>query len=160
MATPTRAPIVIPAKGGRHVVVLGNQIEVKLDTSATAGLAFVFEAVTPPGVGVPPHIHQHEDEIIRIIEGEFEIFLDGRRYQATDGAVINFPRSVVHAFRNSGTRPARALFVVTPGENFEKFFGELGALPSDAPPDMAKIAAIFERYGLPIVAGTSGAAAR
>lgn len=159
MASQKRTPIVVPATEGRRLLVLGNEIEIKLGTSETAGLAFVFECVTPPGTGVPPHVHQHEDEIIRIIEGEYEMFLDGKTYKATDGAVINFPRSIVHAFRNSGNRPGRALFMVTPGENFEKFFEELSALPPSVPPDMAKIADIFNRYGLPIVGTTSSASA-
>lgn len=149
-----RTPLVVPAMEGRRMSVLGNEIEVKLGTSETAGLAFVFECVTPAGEGVPPHVHQHEDEIIRIIEGEYEIFLDGKTYKATDGAVINFPRSIVHAFRNSGKRPGRALFIVTPGENFERFFDELTTLPPNAPPDLARVADIFNRFGLPIVGTT------
>jgi uncharacterized cupin superfamily protein len=75
-------------------VVLGNEVILKPTNSATSGGYYVFEATTPPGAGVPPHVHQHEDEIIYIIEGEYEVFLDGRTHKASNGAVINFPRFI------------------------------------------------------------------
>lgn len=97
--------------------------------------------------------------MIRIIEGEYEIFLDGKTYKAAAGAVVNFPRSVVHGFRNISDKPARALFITTPGENFERFFQELSSIAPRVPTDMAKIAEVFSRYGLSIVETSSGASA-
>jgi hypothetical protein len=41
---------------------------------------------------------------------------------------------------------------VVPGERFEKFFDELSALPSDAPPDMGRVVGIFERHDINVVA--------
>jgi hypothetical protein len=73
--------------------------------------------------------------------------------------VANFPRNIVHGFRNVSDQPARALFVVTPGENFERFFHELSSIAPDVPADMAKLAELFSRYGLPIVAASAGASA-
>lgn len=137
------------------MLVLGNEITVKLASPETGGDFHVFEAVTPPGVGVPPHVHQHEDEIIQVIDGEFEIFLDGKTHTATQGAVINFPRFISHGFRNAGKTPGRAIFTVIPGANFEKFFEELSALPGDRPPDMARVAEIFRRYDIEILAQPS-----
>ena len=121
----------------------------------TGGDFYVFEALTPPGVGVPPHVHQHEDEILQVIEGEFEIFLDGKTHNATQGAVINFPRFIPHGFSNIGKKPGRTLFTVIPAANFGKFFEELSALPADEPPDMAKVAEIFQRYDIEILAPLS-----
>lgn len=107
--------------------------------------------MTPPGVGVPPHVHRHEDEIGLVIDGSYEIFLDGRTHRATRGAVIHLPRLVPHGFRNIGKKPGRIMFTIIPGANFEKFFEELSALPADPPPDMAKVAGIFARYGMTIL---------
>jgi mannose-6-phosphate isomerase-like protein (cupin superfamily) len=141
-------PLVIPAGGGRRLLVLGNEIESKLGSSDTGGMAFVFENATPPGDGVPPDVHTREDEMLRVIDGEYQIFLDGKTYKATAGAVFNFPRSVAHGFRNITDKPARALFITTPGANFEKFVGELSSLEPRVPTDMAKIAGVSSRYGL------------
>ena len=144
-------PRIIPAGGGRKMLVIGNEIEVKLSSEETGGALFVFENTTPAGDGVPPHIHSREDEVIHVIEGEYEIFLDGKMETAGAGALVNFPRNVVHGFRNIGNSPARALFIVTPGENFESFFNELSLLSSGGVPEMRKVAEIFDKYGLPIV---------
>ena len=114
----------------------------------------MFENTVNPGEGVPPHVHAREDEIIHLIEGSCEVFLDGKTYQAEAGAVVNFPRNVVHGFRNTGKAPARALFIVTPGENFESFFSELSEVAPTMPADMEKVAALFAKYGLPIMAPT------
>ncbi len=137
------------------MLVLGNEITVKLASPETGGDFHVFEAVTPPGVGVPPHVHQHEDEIIQVIDGEFEIFLDGKTHKATQGAVINFPRFISHGFSNIGKKPGQAIFTVIPGTNFEKFFEELSALPGDRPPDMVRVAEIFKCYDIEILAQPS-----
>src|SRR6185503_12024187 len=137
--------------GGRKVSVLGIEIMLKLAKPETGGDFYVFDSLTPPGAFVPPHVHQHEDELIQVIDGEFEIFLDGKTHKATAGAVINFPRLIPHGFKNVGKKDGRAIFTVIPGTNFEKFFEDLSALPSGQPPDMARVAEIFRRYDIEIL---------
>jgi quercetin dioxygenase-like cupin family protein len=135
--------------------VLGQEITLKLAKPATGGDYYLFEVLSPPGVGVPPHVHQHEDEIFQVIEGEFELFLDGKTYKATQGAVFNCPRFIPHGFTNIGKNPGRTQFTVIPGTNVEPFLEELSALPTDRPPDMAKVVAIFKRYDIEILASSS-----
>lgn len=146
-----RMPALLQPTEGRHLSVMGHDITVKLTDAATAGEAFVFEDVCPPGIGVPLHMHQREDEILVVLEGEYEVFLDGKTFTANKGAIANFPRYVAHGFRNSRERPARALFVVTPGRSFANFFDELSSLPSNPLPDPEKVAKIFGRYGMEIL---------
>ena len=146
-----RKPIVVPLNAERKIIVLGIEVTIKTTSQESEEGIYVFEQLTPPGVGVPVHIHRREDEILRVIEGEFEVFLDGKIYKATRDFELNLPRHIPHSFRNVGTKPARALFEVIPGANFEKFFEELSALPRDQPPDMAKVEEIFNRYGLELL---------
>jgi len=134
---PSRKPLNVFLNVERKMFVLGNEIAIKLASRETEDGSYVFEQLNLPGSGVPPHIHQREDEIIQVIEGEYEVFFDGKIYTATQGTVMNFPRFIPHGFKNVCKKPARALFTVTPGANFEKFFEEMSALPSDEPPDMA-----------------------
>jgi len=141
----------VPAMHGRKMHVIGIDIRLTLSSPETGGNYYVSKAVTPPDVGVPLHVHQHEDEIIHVIEGEYDICLDGKFHKATTGAVLNFYRHIPHAFRNVGQEPGRALFVVTPGMNFEKFFEELSALPANAPPNLANVAQLFKRYDINIL---------
>lgn len=147
----SRKAMFIPPGEGRKMFVIGHEITVKLATADTAGEAYVFEALTAPGVGVPPHLHEHEDELLRILRGEYEIFLAGRTFKVTEGAVINFPRLVPHGFRNISSESGRAIFTVVPGAKFEKFFDELGALPPAEAPNKSKIAEIFRRYDITIL---------
>jgi quercetin dioxygenase-like cupin family protein len=151
MQNPKGKPTVVPSSGGRKMFVLGQEITLKLAKSETGGDYYVFEVLSPSGVGVPPHVHRNEDEILHILEGEFDIFLDGKTHKATQGAVFNCPRFLPHGFTNTGKNPGRTQFTVVPGTNFEQFFEELSTLPADGPPDMAKVTAIFKRYDIEIL---------
>jgi quercetin dioxygenase-like cupin family protein len=144
-------PVVVDANRGEHISVLGNRVEIRLNCADTGGAAFVFENTIPVGDGVPPHVHEREDEIVQILEGELEVFVDGKTLRASAGAIVNFPRLVAHGFRNVSNAPVRSLFIVTPGENFESFFRELSAIAPTMPADMEAVAEVFRRYGLPIV---------
>lgn len=148
MSTPPCNPIVVQPEEGRNFGILGTGVTLMLDRNQTGGSHYTFTGTIPAGAGIPPHVHEHEDEIAHILEGEFEVFLNGKRQKASAGAVLYFPRNIPHGFSNIGDTTARAFFVVSPGENFERFFVELSALPADQPPDMAKVVDIFGRHGL------------
>lgn len=143
-------PTIASSSEGKKFTFLGTEITIKVDSSSTGGDYYIFESTTPPGDGIPPHIHSREDEIFEILDGQMDIFLDGETYTASRGDIAFFPRNSVHGFSNSGASPAVVRVVVSPGANFEKFFEELAALPSTTPPDMEKITSLFEQYGLPI----------
>jgi quercetin dioxygenase-like cupin family protein len=151
MQTGTKKPMAVPSSGGRKILVLGHEITLKLTCRETDGEYFVFEAVTPPGVGMPLHVHRQEDEFFRVLEGEFEFQLDQQIHKVTSGAMVSFPKNIQHAFRNAGTKPGRTFWTVMPGANFEKFFEEVGSLPADREPDMAKVAEIFNRHDIKIL---------
>lgn len=146
-----RKPSAIPPGGGQTITVLGMKITVRLSASETGGACYIFESATEPGDGVPPHVHSREDEIFEVLDGDYEVLLGENRFKAAAGTIAYFPRDVVHGFTNTGTAPAKYRIVVIPGTNFEEFFKELSSLPTDLPPDMAKVVEIFDRYGLPII---------
>ena len=147
----TKEASVIQSGEGRKLNILGHTATIKLAQHTTEGEYYVFEVVTPPGHGIPPHVHSREDEIIHVLEGEYEIQLGDQTYQVKAGGLLHFPRYIPHAFRNVGRESGTTLWTVIPGGNFEKFFEELGALPVGGPPDMAKVAAIFGSYGMEVL---------
>lgn len=104
----------------------------------------VFRMLSPPGSGIPPHVHKYEDEVIYILDGEFEVMVGGDVFKATSGDCLNFVRNIPHAYTNTGTTDAKTLWYVSPGKGFEEFFGELSPLPP-GPPDMEKLNALCER---------------
>ena len=151
MLTKTKEATVIQSGEGRKMNVLGHTITVKLTQQETEGEYYVFEVITPPGHGIPPHVHKNEDEVIQVIEGEYEIMLGEQTLQARTGALIHFPRYIPHSFRNVAATAGKTLWTVVPGAKFEKFFEELGSLPTDGPPDMGKVVAIFNKYDMEVL---------
>ena len=135
---------------GKNFNLLGHSITTVLNQQTTDGAYYVFEVVTPPGLGLPPHVHEREDELIYMVEGEFEILLGEKSFIAKAGDTIFFPRGVAHAFQNASSKAATAIFTVAPGASFEAFFDKLAALPF-GPPDLQKIVEIFAEYGMEVL---------
>jgi mannose-6-phosphate isomerase-like protein (cupin superfamily) len=151
MSSKSKQATIIDAGKGRRLSVLGHVVNVMLGSAETQGDSFVFEAISPAGLFVPPHLHEYEDEYGDIIEGVYEVFLDGRIYTAETGAVLYCPRHTSHGFRNIGATPGKMIWLSTPGTSVERFFDELGALPADAPPDMEKVVGIFAKYSIQVL---------
>ncbi|MBW7882513.1 MAG: cupin domain-containing protein [Caldilineaceae bacterium] len=151
MSSNSKQATIVEAGKGRKLNVLGHTVNVVLGSRESQGDSFVFEAISPAGLVVPPHIHENEDEYGYIAEGVYEIYLDGRTYEATAGAFLYFPRHSAHGFRNIGSTTGKMIWISTPGASVERFFDELGALPADAPPDLQKVAGIFTKYNMQVL---------
>jgi quercetin dioxygenase-like cupin family protein len=141
---------VVAAGQGKQFNVLGHAVTVILAKQNTGGNHYVFECITPPGLGIPPHVHDHEDELIYVAEGEFGIMLGDQHFTAAAGAEIYFPKHTPHAFQNIGSKAGKTIWTVVPGGNFEEFFDKLGALPQGEP-DLQVVAGIFAEYGMKIL---------
>ena len=75
------------------------------------------ETVLGPGVEThPPHTHAHE-EIIIVVEGSVEVFMDGKTEIAETGSVIYYEPNKPHNLRNTGTVPARYYVIELRGKN-------------------------------------------
>lgn len=146
------SPQVIPTSSGRTVTVLGGDIiTFKVTAAETAGAFSVLETITPPGGGPPPHVHEREDETFYVLEGEFQFQIGKESTVAGPGTMVLAPRGIPHAFRNTGLTPGKLLVVVSPG-GFERFMQEFSELPANAPPDMAKLAAMGRKHGIKFLA--------
>ena len=93
---------------------------------------FAFETYDPPGTFVPPHIHPTQDEFIYMLEGSFDLYLDGAWTKAGPGALVRMPRGLAHGYYNRGSTPARALFWVTPARKLRALFDHLHDLADPA----------------------------
>src|SRR5688500_18373846 len=106
-------------------------------------------------MATPLHRQPADDETFFVLEGELTVFLgDGPAVTAGPGAMAHVPAGAPHAFAVT-SETARWLDLTTP--NHEAFFRAAGepaperVLPPDAPPDMAKVAAAAERFGVEIL---------
>ncbi|MBC6456924.1 cupin domain-containing protein [Actinomadura sp. HBU206391] len=112
----------------------------------TGGLYSFYEVCVPPGEGSLFHIHEDTDEALFVIDGEFEIRLDGDVHKAPSGVLVYGPRGVGHSFFNTWHRPSRMLCMVTPG-GIERFFEELSLLMSqDSPPEWNRMRELAARH--------------
>jgi mannose-6-phosphate isomerase-like protein (cupin superfamily) len=138
-----RQPLFVRPGEGRSF----DDLTCRVTSASTQGAYCAFEFVTPPGNGVPLHVHAREDEMYYILEGVFEIECDGKVFTAGPGAMAVLPRNLPHAFRNIGKMPARALTVFIPG-GFDTFVQELNGLsPADAA-DEGKRNLIRQKFGI------------
>lgn len=129
--------------------VLGNRMWLRLVGADTGGRLTIAEQMTPPGVGVPPHFHDREEETFHVISGEVEFGVEGTTYLAGPGSTVHIPRGVTHTFTARGTEPARMMVLLTPS-GLEHMFHDLAKLP-EGPPDMDKVVAICAQAGVHFV---------
>lgn len=132
----SRSASYVAAGDGQKLWTAGDTYRVLASNDDTAGAFSVIEGSVPPGGGPPPHIHHKADEAFYLLDGELEITLVGdRTFMAHAGGFVFIPRGVPHAFKNTGTSPAKMLIMFTPA-GLEKFFEAVGqpAGEGDAPP--------------------------
>ncbi|MFC7540215.1 cupin domain-containing protein [Siccirubricoccus deserti] len=68
--------------------------------------SFAFDTLFPPGTFVPPHVHPTQDEYIRVLEGRFELMLDGKDSFAEAGDLVCMPMGVPHGIFNRSAAPS------------------------------------------------------
>ena len=61
----------------------------------------VFEQFCDPGRGAPTHLHAVE-EVLTVLDGEAELWLDEERATLTTGQSVVVPAGRKHGFRNTG----------------------------------------------------------
>jgi quercetin dioxygenase-like cupin family protein len=106
----------------------GDEYRIRLTAANSGGVLGLVEAMVPPLSGPVAHTHADQDETFYMIDGELE-FLDGdQTFMAAPGDVVFIPRTIRHRFKNVGSRPARMLFMYTPGGT-EQVFIEGGDEP-------------------------------
>jgi (S)-ureidoglycine aminohydrolase len=76
----------------------------------------MHETVLGPGVEThPAHTHAHQ-EIIILIEGTVDVFMDGRTEKVEAGSVIFYEPNKPHNLRNTGTTACRYYVVELRGK--------------------------------------------
>jgi quercetin dioxygenase-like cupin family protein len=137
---------IVSSDEGTTFGILGHRVIVKLHYWDGNG-NYVFKLITPPGAGIPPHVHKNEDEVVYILEGGLEVMVNGEVFKARAGDCVNLVRGVPHGYTNRGTTDTKTLWYISPGKGFEEFFNELKEFPP-GPPDVQKLDVLFEKYGI------------
>jgi mannose-6-phosphate isomerase-like protein (cupin superfamily) len=80
----------------------------------------VPERVAPHGESPPLHVHQTEDEIFQVLEGELRVRAGDTDVEIGAGETILGPKGVPHTYRVESREGARWLVITRRGD-FERF---------------------------------------
>lgn len=140
---------IVKADEGTQLHVLGNPQWHKVVGADTENQVFEWIDDLKPGSGIPPHIHSKEDEIFRVLQGQVELMVDGKLSTLSAGDMAFAPKNLVHSWKVVGDENAKMWVSAFPS-GMEHMFQELHAMPP-GPPDLAKVSAICETYGIRFV---------
>lgn len=134
---------VLKHQEGETLSILGAPMLIKSD-GATSGV-FVAEHVIAPGYGVPLHVHERDEEMFYILDGELTLADGQSERRAGKGSFVSLPRGLPHAFRNVGDADVRFLVITSPGVAAAEMFRHFDRAGSPPPQEMSAIAA---QYGV------------
>lgn len=78
----------------------GVSTRMRISALTGASALSIFEQWCEPGLGAPIHWHPVE-EVLTVLSGEAEIWIDGERVRASAGHSALIPAKLRHGFRNS-----------------------------------------------------------
>jgi mannose-6-phosphate isomerase-like protein (cupin superfamily) len=125
----------LEADGGERLRFGEVEVVVKASADTTTGAFTMFEENAP--VDTPLHVHEHEDELFYVLEGQHVFQVGDQEFHVGPGGVVFAPRGVPHAQRRVVPRIGRMLVLTSPA-GFEGFFRKLaeahagGALDAEA----------------------------
>ena len=88
----------------------------------------VVEQWSGPGAGAPTHRHANAEELIVVIEGSAEFWLEDDRTKASAGDSIVFSAGSRHGFRNSGEGVLHTLAVFDTAHPLVEYEEEPGSV--------------------------------
>ena len=104
-----------------------GDVTILLRASAeTTGGAFTLFEEVPPLADTPLHVHENDDELFYVLEGEHIFQVGEEEFRAGPGGIVFAPRGVPHAQRRVVPTEGRLLVLTSPA-GLEGFFRELAA---------------------------------
>jgi len=89
----------------------GVSTSMRVSALTGASALSIFERWCEPGLGAPTHWHPVE-EVLTVLSGEAEIWIEGERFQASAGHSALVPAKIRHGFRNMGDGELHMLAVL------------------------------------------------
>jgi len=156
-------PAVFRPEGAPAIAAAGDTYRMMVDGRHTGGQFTLIEIRVLPGGGPPPHVHRREDETFFVIEGDLQLWVDGKTIDAPAGTCVFAPRGIPHRFTNASSKPTRFLLIASPSgfEDFlQSFATPVASLESTPPPVTPELIqtllAVAPKYGIEILPPPSG----
>ena len=126
---PLLRPLITEPEQVPAIKPFNMQMKVLLTTEDTAGAVSVIMAWHKPGEGPPDHVHFDQEETFFIVDGRYELTIDGQTSIDGPGTLVFIPRNIVHSFKNVGETSACRLDWTLPGgqDRYFKKISELAA---------------------------------
>ena len=121
------------------------EVLVKVSAETTGGAFTLFEE--RDSVDTPRHVHQNEDELFYVLEGEHVFEVGDEELRVGPGGLVFAPRGVPHAQRRVVPRTGRVLIQASPG-GFEGFFRALAEADRAGTLGPEAYASASEAYGI------------
>jgi quercetin dioxygenase-like cupin family protein len=113
------------ATGDRFDMPDGSAYIVARAGAETGGEYVEMEFVLPPGcVSPPPHVHPRQVEEYEVLEGRFDVTVNGEWRTLGPGDSAAVPQGAVHTFRNRSGAQVRVRNWHRPAVRFEDFIEE------------------------------------
>jgi len=155
MTEVTRAKAIIrDGPEGDALWSMGQLWILKARGAETGGELAAMEVTMPTHAAPPLHIHQHEAEVMYVLEGEITFRCGDEVRTCGPGGFVYLPRKVPHAFR-PGPNGARIFSLVLPA-GLEELYEAAGTPATELrlpnlPPDVAKWLQLSHRYGIEVI---------
>jgi mannose-6-phosphate isomerase-like protein (cupin superfamily) len=108
--------------GERFKMPDGSVYIVRRPAAETDGESVEMEFVLPSGcVPPPPHIHPRQEEEYEVLEGRFDVVVDGEWRTLAPGGSATVPIGALHTFRNRSGGVVRVRNWHRPAMRFEDF---------------------------------------
>ena len=69
----------------------------------------------------PAHSHPNGEELIYVISGEGNVYVDGEIGGLSPGVAVLFPKGSIHMVRNSGSREMKVVCFFAPATDLEQY---------------------------------------
>ncbi|HEX4107902.1 MAG TPA: cupin domain-containing protein [Solirubrobacteraceae bacterium] len=104
---------------------IGQAITFLTTAADSDGALLELEAVMAPGSSIPPHVHVHQEERWRVLDGTATFKVDGRTVTAAAGDELAVPARTPHSFRNRTEDEVRLRATLLPALRAEDLFTAL-----------------------------------
>jgi quercetin dioxygenase-like cupin family protein len=144
---------------GECIWFFGTLTTFRVSADRSASGMCVVHQVIPAGFATPLHVQPDDEETFHVLEGRFTFWANGETYSAEPGATVHLPAGTPHAYRVDSDG-GQVLDITT--ARHEAFFRACGdpalrrELPPPAEPDLGRVVAAGEKYGVDILGPPPG----
>ena len=107
----------------------GQKFIIKKTTVETSGQSLEMEWELEPQTSGPPiHLHPHATESYEVLQGKFDVYVNGGWMTLSVGEKVTIEKGVLHTYRNASHETTRLYNTHQPALKFDKYFEGLDTL--------------------------------